>query len=92
METAEGERKKFRIAKTIDKAINDFTHMKQIQNEHGVVLRDLNMTIGRVKGYFDKLLNEENPMSIFDHGAPNQGLTQGISRNEVRVAISLKKK
>ena len=71
-----------------DKATKDFSHMKQIKNEHGVVLRDLDMIIGRWKGYFDKLLNEENPRSIFDDGVPNEGLTQGISRDEVKVAIS----
>ena len=62
--------------------------MKHIKNEHGVVLWDLDMIIGRIKGYFGKLLNEENPSSIFDDGLPNQGLTQGINRNEVKVAIS----
>ena len=46
------------------------------------------MIIGRWNGYFDKLLNEENPRSIFDDGVPNEGLTQGISGNEVKVAIS----
>ena len=51
-------------------------------------LRDLDMIIRRWKGYFDKLLNEENPRSIFDDGVPNEGLTQVISRNEVNVAIS----
>ena len=61
---------------------------KQIKNEHGVILRDLDMIIGRWKCYFDKLLNEENPRSIFDDGVPNEGLTQGISGNEVKVAIS----
>ena len=49
---------------------------------------DLDMIIGRWKGYFDKLLNEENPRTIFDDGVPNEGLTQGISRDEVKVAIS----
>ena len=88
LETPEGERKIFRIAKARDKATKDFSHMKQIKNEHGVVLRDLDMIIGRWKGYFDKLLNEENPRSIFGDGVPNEGLTQGISRNEVKVAIS----
>ena len=42
--------------------------------------------------YFDKLLNEENPRSIFDDGVRNEGLTQGISRNEVKLAISRMKK
>ena len=55
---------------------------------NALILRDLDMIIGRWKGYFDKLLNEENPRSIFDDGVPNKGLTQGISRNEVNVAIS----
>ena len=88
LETPEGERKIFRIAKARDKASKDFSHMKQIKNEHGVILRDLDMIIGRWKGYFDKLLNEENPRSIFDDGVPNKGLTQGISRDEIKVAIS----
>ena len=61
---------------------------KSIKNEHGVVLRDLDMLIGIWKGYFDKLLNDENPRSIFDDGVPNEGLTQGISRNEFKVATS----
>ncbi len=66
--------------------------MKQIKNECGVVLRDLDMIIGRWKGYFDKLLNEENAKSIVDDGVPNQSVTQGISRNELKVAISRMKK
>ena len=37
---------------------------------------------------FASYLNEENPRSIFDDGVPNQGLTQGISRNEAKVARS----
>ena len=64
LETPEGERNIFRIAKARDKASKDFSHMKQIKNEHGVILRDLDMIIGRWKGYFDKLLNEEKPRSI----------------------------
>ena len=88
LETPEDERNIFRIAKARDKATKDLSHMKQIKNEHGVVIRELDMIIGRWKGYFDKLLNEENPRSIFDDGVPHEGLTQGISRNEVKVAIS----
>ena len=55
---------------------------------HRLRSSDLDIIIGRGKGYFDKLLNEENPRSIFGDGVPNEGLTQGISRNEVKVAIS----
>ena len=88
LETPEGERRIFRIAKARDKATKDFSHMKQIKNEHGVVLRDLDMIIGRWRGCFDRLLNEENPRSIFDDGVPNGGLARGIGRDGVKVAIS----
>ena len=43
LETPEDERKIFRIAKARDKATKDLSHMKQIKNEHGVVLRELDM-------------------------------------------------
>ena len=56
--------------------------MAPIKNGHGVVLRDLDMIIRKWKGYFDNLLNEENPRYIFGDGVPNEGLTQGISRND----------
>ena len=88
LETPEGERKIFRIARARDKATKDLSHKKQTKSEHGVVLRDLHMIIGRWKGYFDKLLNDGNPRSIFDDGVPNERLTQEISKNEVKVAIS----
>ena len=82
------ERKIFRIAKARDKASKDLSHMKQIKNEHGVALRDLNMIIGRWKVHFDRLLNEQNLRSIIDDEVPNEGLTQGINRNEVKAPIS----
>ena len=47
LETPEGERKIFRIAKARNKATKDLSHIKQIKNEHGVVLRDLDMIIER---------------------------------------------
>ena len=40
--------------------------------------------MGRWKGYFDKLLNGENHRM--------HGLTQGISRNEVKITLSRMKK
>ena len=78
LETPEGERKISRIAKAKDY----FTKNNQIKEEHRILLRDLDMILGRWKGYFDKLLNGENHR--FDpNGVPNDGLTQRIGRNEV---------
>ena len=38
--------------------------------------------MGRWKGFFDKLLNGENHGFVFEDGVPNDGITQGIGRNE----------
>ena len=81
LETPEGERKISRIAKARYKMTKDFTMNNQIQDEQRVVSRDLGRTMGRWKGYFDKLLNEENHRSVFEDDVPNDGLTQGIGRN-----------
>ena len=79
LETPEGERKISRIAKA-----KDFTKNKQIEEEHRVLLRDLDKRLGRWNGYFDKLVNGENHRYDPD-GVPNDGLTltQRIGRDEV---------
>ena len=45
-----------RIAKARDKTTKEFTKNNQIQDQHRVVLRDIDRNIGRWKRYFDKLL------------------------------------
>ena len=39
------------------------------------------------KGYFGKLVNEDNPSTVFGDGVPNEGLTPAINRKEVDVAL-----
>ena len=73
LETPECERKIYRIAKA-----KDFTKNTHIKEEHRVLLRDLDRILGRLKGYFDQLLNGENHRFDPD-GVPNER----ISRNEV---------
>ena len=77
LETREGERKIYRIAKA-----KDFTKNNQIKDKKRIVLRDLNRIMGRWKGYFDKPLNGENHRFVSEDGLPND-LTQVIGRNEV---------
>ena len=55
LETPEGERTIYRIAKA-----KDFTKNYQIKDEQRVVVRDLDMFMGRWNGYSDNLLNGEN--------------------------------
>ena len=45
-----------------------------------------------MEGVFDKLLNEENHRFVCEDGVPNDGLTQCIGRNLVRVTLSRTKK
>ena len=68
------------IAKARDKMTKDFTKNNKIKDELRVGLRDLVRIMGRWKGYFDKLLHEENHRSVSEDGVPNDGLAQGISR------------
>ena len=84
LETPEGERKIYTIAKARDKSAKDFT---QIKDEQGVVLWEHDKIIERWKGYYGNLLNEENPRTVFGDGVPNEGLTPAINRKEVEVAL-----
>ena len=70
----------------------DFIKNHKIKDEQRAVLRDLDMIMRRWKGCFDKLLNEENHMSVFEDEVPTDGLTNGINRNEVKVTLSGMKK
>ena len=87
LETPAGERKIYRIAKARDKFAKYFTQIRQIKDEQGVVLWEYDKIIERWKGYYGKLLNEENPMTVFGDGVPNEGLTPAINRKEVEVAL-----
>uniref|UniRef100_A0A8D8SH78 Craniofacial development protein 2 n=2 Tax=Cacopsylla melanoneura TaxID=428564 RepID=A0A8D8SH78_9HEMI len=83
LETREGEKKLHKIAKTRDRATKDFTHIKNIKDKEGRVLRDEEEIKERWEEYFRNLLNEENERRIFEDGAPNQGMTKGIEREEI---------
>ena len=87
LETPEGERKIYRIAKALDKSAKDFTQIRQIKDEQGVVLWEHDKIIERWKGYYGNLLNEDNPRRVFGDGVPNEGLTPAINRKEVEVAL-----
>ena len=50
LETPEGERKIYRIAKARDKSAKDFTQIRQIKDEQGVVLWVHDQIIERWKG------------------------------------------
>ena len=44
--------------------------------------------ISQCANVIDKLVNEENPRTVFGDGVPNEGLTPAINRKEVEVALT----
>ena len=61
MDSAEGQRKVLRIAKQRDKNSKDIYQTKLIKDEEGTVLIEDDKILNRWRGYFQKLMNEENP-------------------------------
>uniref|UniRef100_A0A8D8LWD9 Uncharacterized protein n=2 Tax=Cacopsylla melanoneura TaxID=428564 RepID=A0A8D8LWD9_9HEMI len=91
METPEGEKNLYRLAKERDKASKDFTHIKQIKNKDGVVLKGEEEIKLRWEEYYNTLLNEENPRLPTEESLPNQGITRNIDRNEIIEALKATK-
>ncbi|XP_037776965.1 uncharacterized protein LOC119573934 [Penaeus monodon] len=85
LETSEGEKKIYRIAKDRNKATKDIHHVKQMKNASGVALTDEKKIQERQKEYFGGLLHEENPQEHHGHGTSYPGLT------EVEVGTVLKR-
>ena len=76
-----------RVEKDISDSEGQVFHQEQSDKGRTVVLRDLDRIMGRWKGAFDKMLNRENHRFVSEDGVPDDGLTQGIGRNEVRVHV-----
>ncbi|XP_068234267.1 uncharacterized protein [Palaemon carinicauda] len=87
METPEGEKKILGIAKAQDAASKDLTHIRQIKDSNGIVLAEESEIKRRWETYFEGLLNDENPRTIFEDGLPNEIVTIGVTRREVEQAV-----
>ena len=60
LETKEGEKKLYRLARQRDRAAKDVQHVRVIKDENGNVIVNLEAVLKRWKEYFEKLMNEEN--------------------------------
>ena len=87
LDTKEGQRKVFKLAKRRNKSTKDITHIRQIKDERGVVLSRERDILTRWKSYFEKLLNEENERLMREDGEPNEQLVGEITRQEVERAL-----
>ena len=60
METKEGVKELYRLARQRDRAGKDVQHVRVIKYENGNVMVNLEEVLKRWKEYFEKLMNEEN--------------------------------
>ena len=87
LDTKEGQGKIFRLARMRNKSAKDITHIRQIKDKDGNVLRKERDIIRRWKEYFEALLNEENERLLRGDGYTNYGPVTEITKAEVRVAL-----
>ena len=60
LETKEGEKEAYRLAKQKDKASKDVQQVRIIKDGKGEVLTNEEDILERWRGYFERLMNEEN--------------------------------
>ena len=60
LETKEGEKELYRLARQRDRAGKDVQHVNVIKDENGNMMVNLKTVLKRWKEYFEKLINEEN--------------------------------
>ena len=60
METKEGEKELYRLARQRDIAGKDVQDVRVMKDENGNVMISLEAVLNRWKEYFEKLINEEN--------------------------------
>ena len=92
METKEGEKELYRLARQRDRAGKDVQHVKIIKDENGNVMVNSEAVLIRWK-YFEKLMNKENDRESRKEEAEvvNEEVNC-ISREEVKNALRRMKK
>ena len=60
LETKEGEKELYRLARQRDRAGKDVQHMRIIKDENGNVMVNSEAVLKRWKEYFEKLMSKEN--------------------------------
>ena len=93
LETKEGEKELYRLARQRDRAGKDVQHVRVIKDENGNVMVNSEAVLKRWKEYFEKLMNEENNR---DPGAEEAEVINEeincVSREEVKNALRRMKK
>ena len=93
LETKEGEKELYRLARLRDRAGKDVQHVRVIKDENGNVMVNSEAVLKRWQEYFEKLMNEENNREPRTEEAEvvNEKLNC-VSREEVKNALRRMKK
>ena len=93
LETKEGEKELYRLARQRDRAGKDVQHVRVIKDENGNVMVNSKAMLKRWKVYFEKLMNEENNREPRTEEAEvvNEEVNC-VSREEVKNALRRMKK
>ena len=79
----------YRLARAREKKAKDVCHIKCMKDEVGIVLTEDKKIRNRWKGYFEKLMNEENDWNgVLESKPLNQGLVRKVNVDEVRAAVN----
>ena len=93
LETKEGEKELYRLARQRDRAGKNVQHVRVIEDKNGNVLVNSEAVLKRWKEYFEKLMNEENNRDprTEEAEAVNEEVNC-VSREEVKNALRRMKK
>ena len=93
LETKEGEKELYRLARQRNRAGKDVQHVRVIKDENGNVMVNSEAVLKRWKEYFEKLMNEENNREPRTEEAEvvNEEVNC-VSREEVKNALRRMKK
>ena len=93
LETKEGEKELYKLARQRDKAGKDVQHVRIIKDENGNVMVNSEAVLKRWKEYFEKLMNEKNNKdSRTEEAEVVNEEVNCISREEVKNALRRMKK
>ena len=90
LDTEEGRQKMFKVAKQMRRDQKDVIGANYIRDSEGNIKVESADVVERWKGYFENLLNVENPNNL-EEVPPVQGPLEEISQDEVKMALRLAK-
>ena len=88
LETKEGKKELYRLARQRDRAGKDVQHLRVIKDENGNIMVNSEAVLKRWKEYFEKLMNEKNNRDPRTEEAEvvNEEINC-VSRKEVKYAL-----